>query len=66
MRNNYRNLYTLMSLASKLMNCRVNVTFFFKNHEIIVKNFVDEAQTPWKHNIFCTCEACTSYFPAPV
>ena len=58
---NYRNLYTLMSLAAKLLNCRVNVTYFFKNHEILFKYFVDEAQTPWKHSIFCTCEACTSY-----
>ena len=63
---NYRNLYTLMSLVAKLLNCRVNVTYFFKNHEILFKSFVDETQTPWKHSIFCTCEACTSYFLAPV
>ena len=63
---NYRNLYTLISLAQKLLNCRVNVTYIFKNHEILFKYFVDKEQTPWKHNIFCTCETCTSYFLAPV
>ena len=26
---NYRNLYKLMSVAPKLMNCRVNTTYFF-------------------------------------
>ena len=62
---NYRNLYKLMSVGSKLINCMVNVTYFFKNHEILLKYF-DEAQTPWKHEFFCTCEDCISYFPAPV
>ena len=53
---NYRNLHRLMSVAPKLMNCRVNVTFFLKNHEILFKNFADEEiQTPWKHTVFCTC-----------
>ena len=63
---NYRNLHKLMSLAPKLMNCRVNVTYIFKNYEILFKYFVDEAQTHWKHESFCTCEDCISYFPAPV
>ena len=31
---NYRNLHKLMSVAPKLMNCRVNVTFFLKNDEM--------------------------------
>ena len=64
---NYRNLHRLMSAAPKLMNCRVNVTFFLKNHEILLKYFADEEiQTPWKHPFFCACEDCISYFPAPV
>ena len=63
---NYRNLYKLMSLAAKMMTCWVNVTCFFKNHEILFKYFADEAQTPWKHEFFCTCEDYISYFPAPV
>ena len=62
----YGNLYTLMSIAPKSLNCRVNVTYFFKNHEILFKYFVDEVQTPWKHSIFYTYEGCTSYFFAPV
>ena len=48
---NYRNLYQLMSVAAKLMNCRVN-TYFFKNYEILFKYFDEETQTPWKHAFF--------------
>ena len=34
-RYNYRRLHKLMSIAAKLMNCRVNTLFYFvKNHEI--------------------------------
>ena len=42
---NYRNLSTLMSLAPKLGNYEVNVTYFYKKHEILYKYFVDKAQT---------------------
>ena len=58
---NYRNLFKLMSAALKLINCRVNVIYFFTNHEILFNYFVD-AQTPWKHELFCTCEDCISNF----
>ena len=62
---NYRNLYKLMSVAPKLMNCKISITYFYKNHEILFKYFVD-AQTPWKHEFFCTCKDCISYFSSPV
>ena len=56
---NYRNLF-------KLMNCRVNTTYFVKNHEIPLKYFDElEIQTPWKHKFSCTCEDCISYFGEP-
>ena len=32
---NYKNLYKLMRLAPKLLNCKVNKTFFVKNHKIL-------------------------------
>ena len=54
-----------MSVAPKLMNCRVNTTYFFKNHEILFKYFDEETQTPWKHAFFLTCEDCISYFGEP-
>ena len=61
--NNYRNLYKLMSVALKFMNCRVETRYFFKNHEILFKYFDEmETQTPWKHAFSCTCEDCISYF----
>ena len=57
---NYRNIYKLMSVALKLMNCRVNVTFFSKNHEIHFKYFYEtETQTLWKHAFSCTNEPAT-------
>ena len=42
---NYRSLLTLMSLAPKLGNYKVNVTYFYKKHEILYEYFVDKAQT---------------------
>ena len=37
---NYRNLFKVMSVAPRLMNCRVNVTYYFKNHEILLNVFL--------------------------
>ena len=34
---NYRNLFKLMSAAPKLINCKINVTYFVKNHEILLR-----------------------------
>ena len=63
---NYRNLFKLMSVAPKLINCRVNTTYFAKNYEILLKYFNEsETQTPWKHVFSCTCEDCISYFGEP-
>ena len=60
---NYKNLYKLMRLAPKLLNCRVNVTFFVKNHEILFNHFEEiKEQIPWKHNVSCIWETCSSYF----
>ena len=60
---NYRNLYKLMSVAPKFVNCRVYETHFFKNHEILFKYFDEmETQVPWKHVFSCTCEDYISYF----
>ena len=60
---NYKNLNKLMRLAPKLLNCRVNMTHFVKNHEILFNHFEDsEEQIPWKHNACCDCETCSSYF----
>ena len=47
---NYRNIYKLMSVAPKLMNCRVNITFFFKT----MKFFLNILLMNHKHpNISC-------------
>ena len=44
---NYKNLYKLMRLAQKLLNCTVNMTFFVKNHEILFSYFEEnEEQIP--------------------
>ena len=36
---NYRNLYKLMSVVPKLLNCRVNMTHFVENYEILLGYF---------------------------
>ena len=60
---NYKNLYKLMRLAPKLLNCRVNMTFFVKNREILFSHFEEnEEQIPCKHNVCCECETFSSYF----
>ena len=62
---NYKNLYKLMRPAPKLLNCRVNITFFVKNHEILFNDSEEnEEQIPWKHNVCCKCETCSTYFTA--
>ena len=61
--DNYRNLFKLVSVAPKLLNCRANTTYFFKNYKILLNYFNEsEMQTPWNHVCSCTCEGCTSYF----
>ena len=51
-----------MHFATKLMNCQVNMTYFVENHEIL--NYFEEIeeQIPWKHNVYCPCDASILYF----
>ena len=50
-----------MSVAPKLLNCQVNMTYFVKYYEILLGYFEEnEEQIPWKHNF--TYEGCISYF----
>ena len=52
-----------MRLAPKLLNCRVNMTFFVKNHEILFNHIEEnEEQIPWKQNVCYECETCSLYF----
>ena len=58
-----KNLYKLMRIAPKLMNCRVNMTYFVLNHDILFDYFNEEnEEQSWKHSISCECEGCNSYF----
>ena len=60
---NYTNLYTFMRIAPKLLNCRFNMTYFVKNHDILLNYFQEnKEQTLWKHNVNCVCETCNAYF----
>ena len=58
---NYKNLYKLIKIAPKLMNWRVNMTYFVQHHEILM-NYHEEHDELWKHNVYCNYEACNSYF----
>ena len=54
---NYKNLCKLMIIAPKLFNCLVNITYFVKNHDILLIYFEEiEEQTPWKHSTNCVCQ----------
>ena len=56
----YKSLYELMSVAPKLLNCRVNMTCFVKSHEVLMTYFLSR-QIVWKHQRDCTCEDCNFY-----
>ena len=51
----YINLYELISVAPKLLNCRVNMTYFIKIHEVLMTNFKNR-QMVWKCQHNCTGE----------
>ena len=57
----YLNLYDLMSVAPKLLNCRVNMTYFVKNYEILMTYFKSRL-IAWKHQHDCTYDDCNFYF----
>ena len=59
---NYKKLYRLMIIATKLFNCRVNMTYFVKNHDILLNYFQEIEQIPWKHSVNCVFQTCNSYF----
>ena len=64
---NYRNLNKLISAAPKLMNCRVNVTFFLKTMKFFLNILLmKKYKHPGNIRFFCAYEDCISYFPAPV
>ena len=53
---NYKNLYKLMITAPKLFNCRVNMTYFVKNHDILL-NYFQEIEEHTLQNILSHLEA---------
>ena len=57
---NYRNLFELISVAPKLMNCRVSTTNFIRNYEILLKYF-DELETQ-THCIILLPRFVTSFY----
>ena len=63
---NYKFFFKLMSAAPKLINCKINATYFVKNHKIFLNYFNDsETQTPSKHAGVFLCEDCILYFREP-
>ena len=51
-----------MRIAPKLMNSRVNMTYFVKNYDILMNHFEEKEEQPWIYSVSCDCEACNSYF----
>ena len=59
---NDKNIYKLMRIVPKLMTCRVNMTYFVLNHDILFNYFNEEnEEQSWKHSASCDCEGCNSY-----
>ena len=55
-----------MRIVAKLMNCRVNMTYFVQNKtDTLINYFEENEKQPWKHSITSKCEACNSYFTEP-
>ena len=50
-----------MWIAPKLCGCRVNMTYFIKNHKSLTTYFQNEGQTSWKHQFDCKCDYCSTY-----
>ena len=57
----YIRLDESMSIAPKLLNCQVSMSYFVKNYEILMTYF-KSSQTVWKHQHDCTRDDCNSYF----
>ena len=57
----YIHLYELMSIAPKLLNSQVNMSYFVKNYEVLMIYFKSR-QIAWKHHHDCTCDDCNSDF----
>ena len=55
----YIHLYELISIAPKLLNCQVNMSYFVKNYEVLMTYFKSR-QIVWKHQHDCTCDDCNS------
>ena len=54
-----------MRLAAKLLNCRVNMTYIVKNHNILFSYFEkNKEQIPRKHYVCYDWDTCRSYFTA--
>ena len=51
-----------MRIVPNLMNCRVNMTYFVKKHDILMNYFEENEEQPWKYSFSCDCGACNSYF----
>ena len=38
------------------------MTYFVKNHDVLMTYFENEGQIPWKDPFDCKCDDCNSYF----
>ena len=57
----YIHLYKLVSIAPKLLNCQVSMSYFVKNYVVFMAYF-KSSQTAWIHKYDCACDDCSSYF----
>ena len=58
---NYKNIYKLMRIVPKLMTCRVNMTYFVLNHDILFNYFNEENENSHGNIALLAIEGCNSY-----
>ena len=57
----YIHPHKFMSIAQKLLNCQVSMSYFVKNY-VVLMTYFKSSQTAWIHKYDCTCDDCSSYF----
>ena len=58
----YKKIYKLVMKAPRIVNCYISVNQILKNYDTLIEYFESDIQSPWKHNLDCTCDSCLAYF----
>ena len=57
----YKNILKLITQAPRLINCQISINLLKKDY-VLLNEYFENNDSPWKHNLKCKCEICRSYF----